>query len=230
MCRTWSLIWGEKIREEILKDVSITGKKLYIFDLSKKLFDFSFSFILIVLLFPLFIMLGFLIYCDSPGPIFFLQDRVGLNGKIFKMYKFRSMVTNAESLLGQLDNCNEMQGPMFKMKNDPRVTKIGKFLRKTSLDELPQIFNVLKGEMSFVGPRPPLINEYKLYNSYELNRLTITPGCSGIWQVCGRNNINFDEMVKLDIWYIENRGVLLDFFIILKTVLHIIMPKKTRAY
>lgn len=230
--KNWTLIFQNSIREEIKesKDIFLVSNNKKNIYLLKRFFDFIFSFILIVVISPLFLIIAFLIYLDSPGPIFFVQDRVGLNGKIFKMYKFRSMIVDAETLLEQIKPCNELEGPMFKIKNDPRITSIGKFIRKTSLDELPQIFNVLKGDMSFVGPRPPLIEEYSLYTEYELNRLAVLPGCSGIWQVCGRSNIKFDEMVKLDIWYIKNNGVILDFFIVLKTISHIIFPKKTHAY
>lgn len=134
------------------------------------------------------------------------------------MYKFRSMVTDAEERLKDLLQYNEVSGAMFKMKEDPRVTKIGKFIRKTSIDELPQLLNVLKGEMSLVGPRPPLPREVKEYTSYDKQRLLVTPGCTGLWQVTERNNVGFKEMVKLDLEYINKRSLFYDLKIILKTI------------
>ena len=134
------------------------------------------------------------------------------------MYKFRSMVHNAEELLKHLQEQNEQTGPAFKMTDDPRITKVGKFIRKTSLDELPQLFNVLKGDMSLVGPRPPIPREVEQYNSYQKQRLLVKPGLTCIWQVSGRNNIGFDEWVEMDLEYIKNRNLLLDIKLILKTV------------
>lgn len=134
------------------------------------------------------------------------------------MYKFRSMVSNAEELLGGLLHQNEISGAMFKMKEDPRITRIGRFIRKTSIDELPQLFNVLKGDMSLVGPRPPLPREVEEYTDYDKLRLTVTPGCTGLWQVSGRNELSFAEMVQLDLTYIEQRSPLLDTKILIKTL------------
>ncbi|MDO7907201.1 sugar transferase [Paenibacillus sp. JX-17] len=154
---------------------------------------------------------------DWKGPVIFYQTRVGKDGKHFRMYKFRSMVTNAEAQLEQLLEHNEIQGAMFKMKEDPRVTRVGRFIRRTSLDELPQLFNVLKGDMSLVGPRPALPREVEEYSPYDKQRLLVTPGCTGLWQVSGRNHLTFHEMVRLDLDYICNRSILLDIKIILKT-------------
>jgi lipopolysaccharide/colanic/teichoic acid biosynthesis glycosyltransferase len=151
--------------------------------------------------------------------VFFSQTRVGKNGKEFKMYKFRSMVSDAEERLNDLLKYNETTGAMFKMKNDPRVTKVGRFIRKTSIDELPQLWNVLKGDMSLVGPRPPLPREVEQYTEYDKQRLLVTPGCTGLWQISGRSNVGFKEMVELDLQYIRNRSILLDLKIIFKTVL-----------
>ncbi len=134
------------------------------------------------------------------------------------MYKFRSMVTDAEERLKDLLQRNEVSGAMFKMKDDPRVTKIGRFIRKTSIDELPQLLNVLKGDMSLVGPRPPLPREVKEYTSYDKQRLLVTPGCTGLWQVSARNSVGFNEMVKLDLEYIQNRNIIYDMKIIIKTI------------
>ena len=161
---------------------------------------------------------------DPSGPVFFSQDRVGKDEKIFKMYKFRSMCTDAEEKLKDLLEHNEVDGPMFKIKEDPRVTKIGKFIRKTSIDELPQLWNVLKGEMTLVGPRPPLIREVYMYTEYDKQRLMVKPGCTGVWQVSGRNDLHFDEMVELDLKYIECMSLKNDLKIIVKTICIIINP------
>ena len=158
-------------------------------------------------------------YEDPKGPVLFKQIRVGRNGKEFNMYKFRSMVTDAEERLNDILKYNEVSGAMFKMKEDPRVTKIGKFIRKTSLDELPQLINVLKGEMSLVGPRPPLVREVREYDSYDMQRLMIVPGCTGLWQVSGRSSLSFKDMVELDITYINKMSFLFDLIIILKPLM-----------
>ncbi|QJX78753.1 sugar transferase [Priestia megaterium] len=186
----------------------------------KRTLDIIGSLIGIILLSIVFILVALAIKIEDPkGPVFFSQTRIGKKGKIFKMYKFRSMVTDAEIKLKELLQLNETTGAMFKMKNDPRVTKIGKLIRKTSIDELPQLFNVLKGEMSLVGPRPPLPREVAEYTNYDKQRLIVTPGCTGIWQVSGRSNIGFKEMVELDLYYIKNQSIFMDIKIIFKTVL-----------
>nr|WP_313958743.1 sugar transferase [Bacillus sp. X1(2014)] len=188
--------------------------------LTKRLIDIVGSSFGIILLGFLFIIIAILIKIEDPkGAILFSQKRVGLNGKEFKMYKFRSMISNAEEKLQELLKHNEVSGAMFKMKDDPRITKIGKFIRKTSIDELPQLFNVLKGDMSLVGPRPPLPREVAVYSEYDMLRLLVTPGCTGLWQVSGRNSVGFEEMVELDLQYIRERSFLYDIKIILKTVL-----------
>ena len=184
----------------------------------KRFLDIVCSGLAIVVLSPIMIITAIAIMIESPGNPIFAQDRVGRNGKIFKMYKFRSMVHNAEELLKHLQEKNEQTGPAFKMTDDPRITKVGKFIRKTSLDELPQLFNVLKGDMSLVGPRPPIPREVEQYNSYQKQRLLVKPGLTCIWQVSGRNNIGFDEWVEMDLEYIKNRNLLLDIKLILKTV------------
>lgn len=186
----------------------------------KRLIDILGASIGIMVLFPLLVIVSLLIKLEDPrGPVFFSQVRVGKNEKEFKMHKFRSMVTDAEERLNELLKHNEVSGAMFKMKEDPRVTKIGRFIRKTSIDELPQLWNVLKGDMSLVGPRPPLPREVEEYTTYDKQRLLVTPGCTGLWQVGARNEVGFKEMVELDIAYIKNRSTLLDIKIILKTVL-----------
>ena len=170
------------------------------------------------LLSPLFLLIAIIIKIEDPkGPVFFKQIRVGKDNKEFYMYKFRSMVFNAEQLLQDLMSNNEVEGAMFKMKNDPRVTRMGRFIRKTSIDELPQLWNVLKGDMSLVGPRPPLPREVNEYTTYEMQRLLVTPGCTGLWQVSGRSNLSFYQMVELDLLYIQKRSLRFDLKIILKT-------------
>ncbi len=203
---------------EPLSNTQVNENQFYLS--AKRLLDIMGSLVGIILLSVVFILVAILIKVEDPkGKVFFSQDRVGKDGKIFRMYKYRSMVSNAEDKLQQLLELNEVSGAMFKMKEDPRVTKIGSLLRKTSIDELPQLFNVLKGEMSLVGPRPPLTREVEEYTAYDMQRLLVTPGCTGLWQVSGRSNLNFTQMVELDIKYIEQRTLLLDIKIILKTVL-----------
>ncbi|WP_417900998.1 sugar transferase [Bacillus haimaensis] len=173
----------------------------------------------LLLLTPIFIVVALLIKIENPkGPVVFSQIRVGEKKKEFKMYKFRSMVVDAEEKLQELLRYNQVTGAMFKMENDPRITTVGKFIRKTSIDELPQLINVLKGDMSLVGPRPPLVREVTEYNTNDLKRLLVKPGCTGLWQVSGRSKLGFKEMVDLDLAYIENRSIRLDILIIIKTL------------
>lgn len=184
----------------------------------KRTIDIAGSLIGLILLSPLFVLIAILIKLEDPkGSLLFYQTRIGKNEKPFRMFKFRSMVSNAEEKLKELLAQNEIEGAMFKMKNDPRITKVGKFIRKTSIDELPQLINVLRGEMSLVGPRPPLVREVAEYTDYDKLRLTVTPGCTGLWQVSGRNELSFKEMVELDLKYIQNRSVMFDLVIIFKT-------------
>ena len=163
--------------------------------------------------------MGILIKLESKGRIFFSQTRVGLHGKEFKIYKFRSMVDGAEALRKSIEHKNEMSGPMFKVRGDPRITKIGRFIRKTSIDELPQLINVLKGEMSLVGPRPSLPSEVEKFEAWMLKRLEVKPGLTCYWQVSGRNNICFEDWMKLDIDYVNNRNMQLDIKLIFKTII-----------
>ena len=172
----------------------------------------------LILLSPVIAIVACAVKFTSKGPIFFSQKRVGKNGQLFDMYKFRSMVVNAEELKEKLAHQNEMSGPMFKMKDDPRVTKVGKFIRKTSLDELPQLWNVLKGDMSLVGPRPSLPKEVKQFEKWMYKRLTVKPGLTCYWQVSGRNNIDFEDWMKLDISYVEDRNLWIDIKLIFKTI------------
>jgi exopolysaccharide biosynthesis polyprenyl glycosylphosphotransferase len=184
----------------------------------KRLFDFIFSLINLVLFAPVLIVTSILIRLSSPGPVFFVQDRCGLNGRRFKMLKFRTMVENAESLKQDLENLNELDGPVFKIKKDPRITWVGRILRKTSLDEIPQFINVLKGEMSIVGPRPPIPEEVEQYQPWQRRRLSMRPGLTCLWQVSGRDNISFDTWMKLDLKYIDNWSFLTDLKIIVRTI------------
>ena len=191
----------------------------------KRIIDIVLSAVGLVCLIPVFIGVAFLMKKEEPkGPIFFKQTRVGKNGKEFTMYKFRSMCIDAEEKLAELLAENEIKGAMFKMKDDPRVTKIGKAIRRNSIDELPQLLNVLKGDMSLIGPRPPLPREVKEYSRYDLQRLLVKPGCSGLWQISGRNEMNFAEMVELDIQYIREQSLMNDIRIIWKTIKVMIFP------
>jgi exopolysaccharide biosynthesis polyprenyl glycosylphosphotransferase len=167
---------------------------------------------------PILIVVSLLIKFESKGPILFKQKRVGRNGREFQMYKFRSMVTNAEELKEKLKEKNEMSGPMFKMKDDPRITKVGRFIRRTSIDELPQLLNVFKGEMSLVGPRPSLSKEVKYFEGWMLERLVVKPGLTCYWQVSGRNNIDFEDWMRLDIKYVRERKLWIDIKLIFKTI------------
>lgn len=189
----------------------------------KRTMDIIFSILGLLLLIPIFCVIGILIKKeDSSGSIFFKQERVGKNGKKFNMYKFRSMVSNAEDMLDDLLHLNEVSGAMFKMKSDPRITKIGKIIRSTSIDELPQLWNVLKGDMSLVGPRPPLDREVVTYTPYEKRRLIVKPGCTGLWQATVRNEVGFKEMVELDLTYIKKKSILFDIKLIYITVISLI--------
>ena len=183
--------------------------------------------LLITIIITPFIAIPLLI--ESPGPLFFKQKRVGRNGRYFYIYKFRSMYKDAEARKAELMEKNEMKGAMFKMKDDPRITKVGKFIRKTSIDELPQFFNILKGDMSLVGTRPPTVDEFREYTPYQKRRLSLKPGLTGMWQVSGRSDIeDFEEVVKLDLEYIDNWKISLDIKIILKTILVVFKHEGSR--
>ncbi len=181
--------------------------------------DLYFSFFMLLFLIPVFMVIGIIIKLDSRGPVFFIQERVGLRGRRFKLYKFRTMITNAEQILDTLQNKNEVDGPVFKMKQDPRITRIGRFLRKTGLDELPQLYNVFKGEMSLIGPRPPLPKEVAQYQRWQLRRLSVKPGITCTWQVIpNRNEVNFEKWMKLDLQYIDNWNFGKDMLLFFKTI------------
>ncbi|WP_225047594.1 sugar transferase [Lacticaseibacillus kribbianus] len=193
-------------------------ERQYGYRFAKRAFDIVASAAGLIVLSPVFAILAIMIKQDDHGPVFFSQPRVGQDGREFRMYKFRSMCVDAEARLKALLDRNEVEGAMFKIKDDPRVTEIGKFIRRTSLDELPQLWNVLCGDMSLVGPRPPLQREVAEYTEYDMQRLAVKPGCTGLWQVGDRNHVGFHEMVELDLDYIEHRGVWNDLQIVGRTV------------
>ena len=208
----------EKIQENTV-DNRILNESDKRYEKAKRVFDAVASLVLLVVLFVPMAVVALIIVIDSPGasPIY-MQERVGLNGKTFRLYKFRSMVPNAEKQLNSLLSQNEMQGPAFKMKNDPRITRFGKLIRKVCVDELPQLVNILKGEMSFVGPRPPLPREVDQYTDYQKQRLTVIPGLTCYWQIKkNRNDCSFDEWLELYLKYIEERSVKTDVIIFFKT-------------
>ncbi|MEM7799872.1 MAG: sugar transferase [Chloroflexota bacterium] len=184
----------------------------------KRIFDFSVAGLALIALSPIMLIVALLVKLTSPGPIFFKQERVGKWGKTFYCFKFRSMYIDAEERKKELMKYNEADGPVFKMKNDPRVTSIGRFIRKTSLDELPQLINVIRGEMSLVGPRPAVPTEVDQYDFHTLGRLDAIPGITGLQQVSGRSNLDFTRWVELDLQYIEEQSLWTDIKILLKTI------------
>lgn len=196
----------------------------------KRLIDVIGSIVALVVLTPAMLVIMLLIKLEDKGPVFYGQTRIGKNGAEFKMWKFRSMRENAHELRSQMMAQNDADGPMFKIKDDPRVTKIGHFIRKKSLDEIPQFFNVLKGEMSLVGPRPSLPEEIMEFDSRERERLNVLPGLTGLWQVSGRNDLSFDDMIALDLEYVEHHSVLWDIKIIFITVAQMFFSKGNGAY
>ena len=193
-------------------------QNLKVYEICKRTIDIIGAGLGLILLSPIIAVVACVVKVTSKGPVFFSQKRVGKNGELFEMYKFRSMVVNAEELKENLEEQNEMSGPMFKIKDDPRVTKVGKFIRKTSIDELPQLWNVLKGDMSLVGPRPSLPKEVEQFDNWMFKRLSVRPGLTCYWQVSGRNNIDFEDWMKLDIKYVEQRNLWIDIKLIFKTV------------
>lgn len=225
-CREYSV--GRTIRKEaekkiMRKEVVYNGVKYYveekkIYNLVKRVFDFSVALVFVVLFFWLFVGIAIAIKIDDGGPVFYVSNRVGLFGKEFRFYKFRSMRTDADEMFESIQDQNETSGELFKMKNDPRVTRVGRFLRKTSLDELPQFFNILKGDISFVGPRSPLPREVENYTDYSMQRLSVIGGLSCYWQISGRSQIDFSGMVELDYKYIRERSFLTDLKILFLTV------------
>ncbi len=200
-------------------------KNSKVYPFLKRVIDIVGSIAALVVLSPLLLVVMLLVKLDSKGPVLFIRKRCGKDGKLFNMYKLRSMCAEAEEKLNQIQHLNEANGFMFKIKDDPRLTRIGKFIRKTSIDEIPQLLNVLKGEMSLVGPRPPLPNEVEKYSKRHKLRLSVKPGLTGLWQISGRSNLGFDDMVRLDLKYISERNLFYDLKIIVKTI-----PAVLRSY
>jgi exopolysaccharide biosynthesis polyprenyl glycosylphosphotransferase len=192
---------------------------------AKRAFDLVVASILVAVLSPLLALVAVLIRLQDGGPVLYRQRRVGVNGTEFQMNKFRSMVVDAEARLADLATANEYDGVLFKIREDPRVTGIGRFIRKLSLDELPQLFNVLRGEMSLVGPRPPLVNEYEHYEQDTHRRLLVRPGMTGLWQVSGRSDLPWSEAVRLDLYYVDNWSMVIDLVIMIKTVKAVLFSK-----
>ena len=185
----------------------------------KRLFDVVFSSIVLLIGLPILLVIGLSIILTSKGPGFYRQERIGLDGKAFEMIKFRTMVEGADTMLAELNELNESQGGvLFKMSEDPRITPVGRILRKYSLDEIPQFINVLKRDMSVVGPRPPLATEVSSYDDYARKRLLVRPGITGLWQVSGRSNLSWEDSVRLDLFYVENWSMMADLLIALKTI------------
>lgn len=187
------------------------------FQIAKRIFDLALCIFALPIILILMVFISVLIWIDNPGPVIFKQMRTGKGGRRFGMYKFRTMVPNAEELKQTLQHLNELTPPDFKITNDPRITRLGRLLRKTSLDELPQVFNVLKGEMSLVGPRPTSF-DVSTYSLWHTERLEVLPGITGLWQVSGRSEIDFDERLRLDVEYIERQSLWFDIQILFKTV------------
>ncbi len=203
-------------------------------DFVKRLFDVLFSLSVLILFSPVYLLLALLIALSSPGPIFYVQERVGKNRQTFGCIKFRTMVVNAdEVLLKMMADCPQLRQEFednFKLKQDPRITWIGRFLRITSLDEFPQFWNVLKGDMSVVGPRPLVVEELPKYGRYINKVLTIRPGITGLWQVSGRNDVPYDRRIQMDLYYVNFRNFWIDLLIIIKTIGVVVFPKNNGAY
>ncbi len=192
----------------------------------KRLIDVIGSLIGILLAMPLFLLISLVVKATSKGPAFFVQERCGLRGTVFRFYKFRTMVVDAEERKAELQHLNEVRGPAFKIRRDPRVTRVGHFLRKSSLDELPQLLNVLRGDMSLVGPRPPTVDEVENYSPRQAQRLSVTPGMTGLWQVSGRNDIeDFEQWLELDLEYARTQSLRLDLSILAKTVVVVVCAR-----
>jgi lipopolysaccharide/colanic/teichoic acid biosynthesis glycosyltransferase len=195
------------------------------YTVSKRAFDLLVAGLALVLLVPIIPLIAVMIKLDTPGPVFFRQQRVGRRGRVFHFYKFRSMFAGAEERKKEVEALNEQDGPVFKVRLDPRVTDVGRFLRRSSLDEIPQIFNVVKGQMSIVGPRPPLPSEVERYQPWHRRRLEVTPGITCLWQISGRSHLSFNEWMRLDMEYLKHRSIKTDLLIFLKTIPAVIARK-----
>ena len=209
-----SIKTNREVAEVVRTDMFEKSNTYYII---KRIMDIVGSIVGMIVFSPVILIVAIAIKLDSKGPVIYSHIRVGKNGKPFKMYKFRSMVVDADALKSKLKEKNEMSGPMFKIKDDPRITKVGKFIRRTSLDELPQFYNILRGEMSIVGPRANLPDEVEQFTAFQKQKLLAKPGLTCYWQVMGRNNIDFEEWMELDVKYLKERSIWLDIILILKT-------------
>lgn len=219
--QTENVLYGDLKREIITQEQDYpipSESKWFVYQIVKRFFDIVLSVLALILLSPVFLITAVIIKLDSKGPVIYSQQRIGKNGRPFKLYKFRSMYPDAEEMLKTIRHLNEADGPVFKIAHDPRVTRVGRFIRKVSIDELPQLVNIMKGEMSIVGPRPPLLNEVEQYTPYQMQRLEALPGLTCYWQISGRSDLSFDKWVALDLKYISERSIWVDFIIILKTV------------
>jgi lipopolysaccharide/colanic/teichoic acid biosynthesis glycosyltransferase len=197
-------------------DVVLNDTLAYI--TGKRLFDLAVGLLVFVFVIPIVPLIALMIKLDSPGPVFYRQDRIGRGGRPFRFYKFRSMYREADRRRNELESRNEQEGPVFKIRADPRITPVGQFLRRSSVDEIPQILNVLRGEMSIVGPRPPLPVEVARYQPWHRRRLDVKPGITCLWQIAGRSQIGFDEWMRLDMEYLRTRSLRTDLAIFLKTL------------
>jgi exopolysaccharide biosynthesis polyprenyl glycosylphosphotransferase len=197
-----------------IKGISLTAGNI----LAKRAFDLAVACVGLILGLPIWLLIAAAVKLTSDGPVLYTQQRVGLHGGKFGMYKFRSMFVDADKRLSEVMAGNEASGPLFKMRDDPRVTSVGRWLRKYSLDEIPQLINVIKGEMSLVGPRPPLPREVSSYSVHDWRRMEATPGMTGLWQVSGRSALTFEEMIRLDLFYIENWSLSLDITLLFRTI------------
>lgn len=216
------LIQSIKEREKIVITAEDLDKPVYEF--VKRVFDILFSLLALIVLSPIFLVTAIAVKSDG-GSVIYRQTRAGKNNRHFDMYKFRSMCDNAENMREELMKYNEMDGPVFKMKNDPRITRAGRFIRKYSIDELPQLVNILKGDMSIVGPRPPLPEEVEQYNEYQLQRLSVTPGLTCFWQAYGRSELSFEDWMDMDMKYIKRRSILLDISLIARTIYAVLFKR-----
>lgn len=209
--------------KKVLVDEQAQNQR-YVYRFFKRMLDIVASVIGLIVLSPVFLIVSLAIKAEDRGPIFYSQVRLGKGQRPFKMYKFRSMIVDADKKLEKLLKQNEVEGAMFKMKEDPRITRVGRFIRKHSLDELPQLWNVLVGDISLVGPRPPLEREVVDYSEYDKQRLIVKPGCTGFWQVTARNDVDFEGMVRLDLEYIKRSSILFDIGILFRTVTIVFKP------
>lgn len=212
----------QKEREQVIITAEDLNRPVY--EVFKRVLDFVLSLFALVILLPVFLVTAAAVKSDG-GNVIYKQKRVGKNNKLFDMYKFRSMCIGAENMRAELMKYNEMDGPVFKIKNDPRITKVGKFIRKYSIDELPQLVNILKGDMSIVGPRPPLLDEVAQYTDYHRQRLMVTPGLTCFWQAYGRSDLSFEDWVDMDMKYIKRRSISLDISLIIRTVYAVIFKR-----